>query len=204
MCVVLIMNTCMQASKEEETDKLQVGTARTYYKVQSKARIIEEITRLEQHLITHRPLFVHMLTSADKLGNKSIRVNDMLNIFNRMKIQLSQETTEVLLDTLEVDDGLLRYNEFLKGEILRRVKRSFQRQDSKWTHNKIAQSIAGNISRDSPLLQLGKQSLSTMDEKNAKEYKQEELKQFALLLDFCKGKGITLDWKMAEKGMKGL
>ena len=197
----------MQAAKEEETDKLQVGTTHTYYEVQSNCRILEEITQLEQHLVTHRPLFIHMLTSADKLGNKSIGVNDMLNIFNKMKIQLSQETIEVLLDTLEVDDGLLRYNEFLKGEILRRVKRSFQQQDSKWIHNKMAQSIAGNTSRDSTLLQLGKQSLSTMDEKNgmlSNEYKQEELKQFALLLDFCKGKGITLDWKMAEKGMKDL
>lgn len=119
---------------------------------------------------------------------------------------MSQQTTEVLLDMLEIDDGLLRYEELLKGGLVRTVKRSFQQQDSEMESQKITHSTPGNISLDKTQLQSEKEkTLSTMDGKKgiiASEYKEEELKQFMSLLDFCKGKEITLDWKMAEKGMK--
>ena len=199
------MQTAMEENTEP-TEQLQIGTECASFKVQCKGRILEEITQLEQHLVTHRPRLVHMLMSADKLGNKSISVHDMLSILSKMTIQMSQQTIEVLLDILEIDGGLLRHDELLKGGILRKATRHFQQNDPEWIRKKSANSIAGNISSDDTLLQLEKQKiLSTMDEKNgilADEYKQEELKQFTLLLDFCKGKGITLDWKLAEKGMK--
>ena len=189
----------------EQTKQLQVGTECDLSKVQCKGHILKEITQLEQHLVAHRPRLVHMLVSADKLGNKSISVHDMLSILSKMKIQVSQQTIQVLLDILETDGGFLRHDELLKGGILRKVTRHFQQNDPEWIHKESANSIAGNTSGNDTLLQLQKQkSLGTTDEKTgilANEYKQEELKQFTLLLDFCKGKGITLDWKLAEKGM---
>lgn len=197
--------------KLEPTEILRAGTVYTCTsKIQCEGCILQEITRLEQLLITHRPHLMHMLVSADKIGNKSINVHDMLSILNKMKIQMSEQTIEVLLDILDIDDGLLRYDKLLKGGILRKVKGRFQQLhvDSKQIHKKKEHSIACNISLENTLLQLEKQrSLCTMGQKNgilANEYKQEELKQFTSLLDFCKERGIVLDWKMAEKGMKDL
>lgn len=193
---------------EEPTEQVQIGTECTSSEIQCKSHVLREITQLEHHLVTHRPRLVQMLTSADKQNNRSISVHDMLSIFSKMKIQMSQQTIEILLDILKIDGGLVRYDELLQGGILRKVTRHFQQYDSEWIPPKKATSIAGSISSDNTLLQLEEQiSPSTMDGKIgilADEYKQEELKQFASLLEFCKGKGITLDWKLAERGTKNL
>ena len=190
----------------EPTEQVQIGTECTSSKIRCNSRVLRELTQLEHHLVTHRPRLMHMLTSADKQGNKNISVHDMLNILSKMKIQLSQQTIEILSDILEVDGGLVRYDELLQGGILRKVIGSFQQLDSEWIPQKSANSIACSISSDNTLLQLEKQtSPSTMDGKNgilADEYKLEELKRFTSLLEFCKERGIILDQKLAEKGMK--
>ena len=122
---------------------------------------------------------------------------------------MSQTTIEILLDILEIDGGLLRYDQLLQGGIPRKVARYFQQYDSEIINNKNPKYIAGKTSCDdeSALLQpeKNKKCPSSMDGKNgvlADEYKQEELRQYTSLLDFCNGKGITLDWKLAEKGIE--
>ena len=199
----------MQITLEQDAiPNKQDTTKRRKTKIQHRKQVLKEVTLLEQHLGTHRPRLVQMLTSADKLNNKCISVNDMLSIFSKMKIPVSQATIELMLDVLVIDDhGLLNYNQLLNGEVLRKVEEHFQQYDFKLTEDEtvnpvIKESFSGDIST---LLELDKhEAPSTMGGRNgalADEWKQEELKQFTLLIDYCKENGIILDWKLAEKGI---
>ena len=160
---------------------------------------------MEQHLVTHHHLLVRMLTLADKLCNNHIHMNDMLNIFSKLKIPVSQATAEVLLHILVIDDdGLVNYIQLLRGGIRGKVQEYFQQQGSeqKDFNDANKQSFIDDISRQ---LQLEKHNtLSSISGENgvlASENQKEELQQFTALIDYCRNNGVILDWKLAEQGI---
>ena len=202
-----IVISCVQITVEEKVkpdEQVKTQKHNKTPKIQCKRQVVKEIAQLEHHLITHRPHFVRMLMSADKLGNRRISINDLLTILTKMRIQLSQLTVEILSHILEIEGGFLRYDHLLQMDIQSKVKRHFQKCEAEHLliHDKCTVAADGKTS--SEVAKLEKQKLqATLDGKNgilAEEYREAELKQFTLLVDFCKGKQIMLDWKLAEKG----
>lgn len=177
-------------------------------KFQYERQVLKEVTQLEQHLVIHRHRLVQMLTLADKLCNKHVHVNDLLNILSKLNIQTSHATVEVLLNVLVVsDNGLVNYSQLLRGGILRRVREYFQQLASEPTYHEKFNPVDEESSIDdiSTQLQLEKYNTpSSMSGRNgilADETREEELKQFTLLIDYCRDNGVILDWKLAEQGM---
>lgn len=186
-------------NKQTERDLMECKK----FKLQCEKHVIREVTLLEQHLVTRHHLLVRMFTLADKLCNNHIHMNDMLNVFSKLKIPVSQATAEVLLGILVVDDdGLVNYIQLLRGGISRKVQEYFQQLGSKQKDfNDINKQNFVAISRQ---LQLEKHNtLSSISGRSgvlASENQEEELLQFTALLDYCRNNGVILDWKLAEQG----
>lgn len=172
--------------------------------------MIKEITLVEHHLASHRQRFVSLLAAADKMRTRFIIVSDMLSVMNKMKAPLSQAATEILLQVLDIrDDGHMDYQQLMNGGILRAVEDHFQQLEADMAaddepEHSVETSSSDNVwtmkaadlekKHGAPSTLLGCNGI------HADQYKQEEVKQFSLLINHCKDNGILLNWQLAEKG----
>ena len=175
-----------------------------------KKQMIKEITLVEHHLANHRQRFVSLLAAADKMRTRFIIVSDMLSIMNKMKAPLSQAATEILLQVLDIrDDGHMDYQQLMNGGILRAVEQHFQQLEAGIAVDDEAEHLVDTSLSDN----VWSMKAADMEKKHgapstllgcngilADQYKQEEVKQFSLLINHCKDNGILLNWQVAEKG----
>ena len=185
---------------ELENDRLQLKS-----KGPHKKHLLKEIASLEQqYFISCHHRLVQMLKVTDKACTKHISVNDMLSIFNELKIPLSQAASELLIGILEIDsDGLLKYDQLLSGKILQQAEDYFERFDTELMHENVVQNTcSGDMSTEFQLKEyIAPSSMTGKSGIIADKHVQDELKQFNSLIDYCKENGIMLHRRLAEKGM---
>ena len=201
MYIVILQVNLKNVEKQTEDEPMERKKSLLW----QKKHVVKEVTLLERHLVTNRHRLVQMLTSADRLANKFISVSDMLSILSKLKIPVSQATTELLLDILEIDDnGLLNYSQLLNGMLLKKVEDHFKRHSFELIENNSSNAVDCD-DKGSLKMPFEKYNVpSSMDGKNgalAGKFKQDELKQFNSLIAYCEENGIVLDWKLAEKGI---
>lgn len=174
-----------------------------------KNQIIKEIVLIESHLARHRQRLVSLLAGTGDMHTRCIKVCDMLLILEKIKTPLSQETVEILLQVLDIQsDGHMDYYQLLNGRIMKAIEEHFKQleanlhADDKIHHSleKVSSDISAMSTMDLEKKYGAPSTLLGCAGTFVEDYKHEEVKQFSLLIDYCKENGIFLDCQVAEKG----
>ena len=170
-------------------------------------RITSETEALVAHIQHGKQRFVTLITLHDPAGSGYISSEDLESIIHKMKPPICQDSLNVILKSLpasETEDGKLDYRPLIKGSIVKCVEdylksiESFAdvRQDCSTTDN-VQHSIQTGSDAEA-------KTTCTMSGKRgelATAYKDEERKQFEILLEFCQERGIILNKELVEKGI---
>ena len=171
--------------------------------------MIREVTQLEEYLANNRRRVISLLATVDKTHTRFITVNEMLSVMNKLKAPLSQAAIETLLQVLEIrEDGLLDYQQLISGGIRAVVEEHFERLEAGLVDKEDVTQDDSKVSEDewtmkaadvekkhgAPSTLQGEHKILT------EQYRQEEVKQFSKLINYCKENGIVLNWQVAEKG----
>lgn len=166
------------------------------------------MTALQQFLDVNRMRLVSLLMTIDKAHTRFISVSVMLGVMNKLKAPLSQAAIEILLQVLDIrEDGLLDYQQLINGCVLRAVEEHFKRLEEELIVEEVDEVLPAS-SED-----LWKMKTADLEKKHSnpstltgkhgvmvQDYKQEEIKQFSKLIEYCKENGIVLNWQVAERG----
>ena len=174
-----------------------------------KRQMMREIVQLEEYLANNRRRVISLLATVDKTHTRFITVSDMLSVMNKLKAPLSQAAIETLLQVLEIrEDGLLDYQQLINGGIHTMVEEHFQRLEAELVSdegNKQEECVVCEDEWSMKAADVAKKhgGPGTLQGEHgilAEQYKQEEVKQFSKLINYCKENGIVLNWQVAEKG----
>jgi len=174
-----------------------------------KRLMIKEVTALEQFISTNRMRLVTLFATVDKSRTRFISVSEILSILTKLKAPLSQSGIEILLQIFEIrDDGLLDYQQVVNGNILSGVIKHFERLESELVSKDVQGPVCCDDSEDEWTMKAADverkhgapSTLSSEHGALADCYKQEEVKQFSQLINYCKENGIALNWQVAERG----
>ncbi len=193
----------------EETSLKPPSPRKTLLKLKRQA--IKEITKLHNFLIANRQRLVSFLATVDKAHTRFVSVSDMLNVFSKIKAPLSQAALEILLQVLEItEEGVFDYQQLVNGSVLKGVDEHFKRREAKLiVEDEIKKEESVSATEDVWVMKTadlekkyGAPSTLTGEHGiKADIHKQEEVKQFSKLINYCKDNGIVLNWQIAEKGM---
>ena len=169
----------------------------------SRRNTLTEAKTLSSHILHGRQWFVSLLTLHDPVGTGRIIAEELESILRKICPSISQESLELILKGLPVaEDGMIDYRPLLKGDILECVEEYFENERS---------LVAPAVDSTTTAQTLALPSLETLETHCtmsgdrgalATAYKDEERRQFEVLLEFCRERGIVLDRKILEKGMQ--
>ena len=182
--------------------------------------MLKELSILEEFFTCHRQRLVTLLMTVDRSRDRHVTVGDLVTILTKLKAPVGQDTFELLLQAMGVPltrNGRVDYRVILKGGLVNLAEEYLRKEGVKVTATGV--SVGGGDS--SPLVSGSKtqgeedplhdvatlsqrySAVSTMSGANGRlvdGYKQEGLRQFNRLVEYCKVNGIVLDWQLAERG----
>lgn len=171
--------------------------------------VLKEVKALELHLSHGKQRFITLLALHDPAGVGSTSAEELEYVIQKMKPPISQESLELVLKSLpEVERGRLDYRPLIKGDIVQSVKQHTQLQFTDSTpqalpdHSlteKSNQSIEIPENRD-PKCSKSQGTMSGDRGTLSTAYKEEEHRQFEILLEFCREQEIVLNQELLEKG----
>ena len=180
--------------------------------------MLKELSLLETFLTRHRQRLVTLLMTADRNRDRHVSVEDLLTVFNKLKTPIGQDAFELLLQAMGIpltENGRVYYRVVLNGGLVKLAEEYLQREDKR--NATTVTSVAGDSSQTSGSKVQGKEGalqdaatlsqrysgVSTMGGENGRlvdGYRQEGLRQFNSLVEYCKANDIVLDWELAERG----
>lgn len=171
--------------------------------------MMKETTALILCLSHGKQRFVTLLTIKDPTKENSLSAKELLAVLKKMRPPVSQEALEFILTCLpQTKVGKLEYLPLVNGSILQYVEDYFNASgDNSGSTTGVAESSKSITSqtdteRESPdpLSQGLKSTMSGERGRLSTAYKEEEIKQFEALMEFCRENNIVFDEKFAEKG----
>lgn len=164
-----------------------------------RSTLIEAET-LSSHILHGRQRFVSLLTLHDPTGTGRISIEELESVLLKMCPSVSQDSLEMILKGLQAsEDGTVDYRPLLKGGLQHCVEKYFESERSL-----LATAIDSTDSAEKEVVPTETvKTLCTMSGERgelATAYKDEERRQFEVLLEFCQERGIILDRQLLEKG----
>lgn len=172
---------------------------------------IKDVKAMELHLLHGKQRFITLLALHDPAGVGSISAEELEHIIQKMKPPISQESLELILMSLpEVEGRRLDYRPLVKGDIVQYAKQYLDSNDNYvqalLKHSKTTEKSIPSIEsvQHSSETEYSKAQATMGGNRGALStaYKEEEQRQFEVLLDFCKEIGILLNKELVEKGTR--
>ena len=131
-----------------------------------------------------------------------------MHIIQKMKPPVSQESLELILKSLpEAEGGKLDYHLLIKGDLAEHVKQYIDSNElciaqASLDHNATEMSSQVQQSAEETECDTAHAICTMSGSKGplSTAYKEEERRQFEVLLEFCREKGIVLNKELVEKG----
>ena len=170
-----------------------------------RRKTISEAETLVAHLMHGKQRFVSLLAIHDPAGVGCMSMEELENVIQKMKPPISQECLKLMLRSLpEVERGRLDYRPLIKGDFIECVKRYLDSNDviadcSTTNQGKSDEMLKAKTEAEcettQPICTLSgdRGTLSTA-------HKEEEKRQFEILLKFCQERGIVLNKELVERG----
>ena len=170
--------------------------------------LLKEVKALELHLSNGKQRFITLLALHDPAAVGSTSEEELKYVIQKMKPPISQESLELVLKSLpEVERGRVDYQPLIKGNIVKCVKQYTQ------LHVHFADSTSQALP-DHSFTEKSNQSIEMQENEDPKPqgtmsgdrgilstaYKEEEHRQFEILLEFCREQEIVLNQELLEKG----
>lgn len=203
---ILFLQECVTASANDMAKS--DSTARQLRR--HRQNILKQVKALESHLLHGKQRFITLLALHDPAGIGSTSAEELEYVIQKTKPPISEESLKLVLKSLpEVEGGRLDYRPLVKGDIVQCVKQ--------YTHLEIVDSkphqalpdLPEKCSQTSEVQQTFEpkcsiaQGTTTMSGDRgtlSTAYKEEEQRQFEILLEFCRESGIVLNQELLEKG----
>lgn len=174
-----------------------------------RQKVLKEVKALELHLSHGKQRFITLLALHDPAGVGSTSEEELEYVIQKMKPPVGQESLEIVLKSLpEVERGRLDYRPLIKGDIVQCVEQ--------YTHLHFTDSTLQALP-DHSFTEKSNQSIEVQENEDSKcskpqgtmsgdrgalstAYKEEEHRQFEILLEFCREQEIVLNQELLEKG----
>ena len=158
---------------------------------------------LSSHILHGRQRFVSLLTLQDPAGLGRLSMEELESTLLKMWPSISQESLELVIKSLPLcEDGMIDYRPLLKGGLTECVEKYFERSESSLMVTADSATITDNEVLPSSE---GPDTTTTMGGDRgalSTAHKDEEKRQFEVLLGFCRERGIVLDTQLLEKGVE--
>ena len=165
----------------------------------SRRSTLAEAETLSSHILHGRQRFVSLLTLHDPAGTGRISIEELESVLQKMCPCISQESMELILKGQVGEDGTIDYRPLLKGGLLQCVENYFEMEKSL-----IVSAVDSTTAAEKEVVPTDTvEAQCTMSGERgalATAYKDEERRQFEVLLKFCRERGIILDRQLLEKG----
>ena len=145
------------------------------------------------HLQQGKQRFVTLLALHDLSGENFLKESDLHQIIKKMKPSFCHTTLDFILSHLPVVEGKLDYQPLFNGDIIHSIKAYFSAQDGSRSSKSTSVEEISHTYVAQSTMEGEKGTLST-------EHKEEEFRQFEVLLEFCKENDLPLNEAFAEKG----
>lgn len=188
--------------------------------------LLKEVALLQQFLARHRKRLVSLLMATDKARDRLISSGEFTTIMAKLRVPVSAATLDTVVSALQATSGAgggedckIDYRTLLNGNLFELVTAYLDKTDSQSTQRSQGRT-KGVVSDAEP--SKGKEeeeeevpaaslqrhmAPSTMGGEVGRltdNYREESLRQFQALLDYCTANGVVLSWKLAEKGVSGV
>lgn len=194
------------------TSKMTKSDSNARQSRRRRQNVLKEVKALELHLSHGKQRFITLLALYDPAGVGSTSEEELEYVIQKMKPQISQESLEIVLKSLpEVERGRVDYRPLIKGDIVQCVEQ--------YTHLHFTDSTPQALP-DHSSTEKSNQSIEIHENEDPKcskpqgtmsgdrgalstAYKEEEQRQFEILLEFCREQEIVLNQELLEKGNSG-
>ena len=211
--VLYLLSSYLQVGVSSSTSAHGTRDDTQHGRLQERKQMMKETTALILCLSHGKQRFVTLLAIKDPKRENSISAKELLAVLQKMRPPVSQEALECILKCLpQTKEGKLDYLPLVNGSILQCVEEYFNTSggDSGITTGvaESGESITSqaNTERETPDIDPLSQGLkSTMGGERGRlstAYKEEEIKQFEVLMEFCRENNIVFDEKFVEKGRR--
>ena len=190
----------MPSTSGETTAKSESMMSRQKLLSRSRRNTLAKAEALSSTILHGRQRFVSLLTLHDPAGTGRISLEELESVFLKICPSLSQESMELILKGLQVDnEGTIDYRPLLKGGLLQSVEKYFETERSL-----VVGAVDSTTAAEKKVVPVETaETRGTMKGARgalATAYKDEEGRQFEVLLEFCRERGIVLDKQLLEKG----
>ena len=168
-------------------------------------RIISETRAFESHILHGKQRFVTLITLHDPAGSGNISVEELESIIHKMRPPISRDSLDLILRSLPSAAGEERridYQPLIKGDMVKYVEEYLSSSDSYAEVRSDFSSSTGDV-KPGKQTECDTAATGTMGRERgalSTAYKEEERRQFEILLEFCRERGIVLNKEITEKG----